>query len=136
MQSVVFLCVANSARSQMAEGLARSKAPDGWEVFSAGSRPGALHPLAIQVMQEIGIDVSGYRSKGFGEVPIRDADVVVTLCAEQECPVAATTGERLAWPLPDPAVPTDADPLVEFRSVRDEIARRLDRFFSARGTVR
>jgi arsenate reductase len=87
-------------------------------------------------MQEIDIDISGHRSKGFDEVPVRYADVVVTLCAEEECPVAATTGERLAWPLPDPAAATGADPLAEFRSVRDEIARRLEQFFAARETSR
>ncbi len=131
MPSLIFLCVANSARSQMAEGLARASAPNGWRVYSAGSRPGKLSSRAVDAMREIGIDISQQRSKGMDEVPLADADVVVRLCAEQECPVAHTTGRFLDWALPDPAAPaaSDAAQLARFREVRDAIAERLAAFW-------
>ena len=131
MPKLVLLCVANSARSQMAEGLARASAPPGWEVYSAGSAPTRVNPHAIEAMQEIGIDISGHRSKGLDAVPLTDADVVATLCAEEECPVAFTRGRRLAWPHPDPAAPTadEAAQRESFRHVRDMIGERLERFW-------
>lgn len=129
MPSVVFLCVANSARSQMAEGLARASAPPGWDVYSAGSRPGSVHKCAVEALQEIGIDISTHSSKGLEAVPLANAAFVITLCAEEECPVAYTSGTRLAWPLPDPAA-ADADhQLDRFRAVRDELARRIHRLW-------
>lgn len=130
----MFLCVANAARSQMAEGLARAKAPPGWTVYSAGSNPGTLHPLAVRVMREVGIDISGQRSKGLESVPLDGADIVVTLCAEEVCPVAPQVRTRLHWPLPDPAAvagPEEAQ-LRAFRHVRDEIAKRLDTLWKMR----
>lgn len=108
----------------MAEGLARASAPAGWRVFSAGSRPGRLNPAAVDAMREIGIDISHHRSKGLDAVPVGEADYVVTLCAEEECPVAFTGGRRLAWPHPDP---TTAPNLAEaFREVRDAIREHVD----------
>src|SRR5262245_35336924 len=92
---VLFLCVHNSARSQMAEGFARQLEPPGVEVWSAGSEPGTVHPLAIRVMSEIGIDLGAARSKGVDAVPWREADTVVTLCGEEVCPVLATTVRRV-----------------------------------------
>lgn len=132
MPSIVFLCVANSARSQMAEGLARATAPAGWEVYSAGSRPGRLSSRAVEVMREIGIDISQQCAKGLDHVPLAAADVVVTLCAEEECPVAFTRARRLHWPFPDPAA-GDGD-LEGFRAVRDAIAERLRDFWAEIGT--
>jgi arsenate reductase len=131
MPSVIFLCVANSARSQIAEGLARSSAPDGWEVYSAGSEPGQLSRRAVEAMREIGIDISHQYSKGLDDVPLADADVVITLCAEEECPVAYTSGRRLAWPLPDPADPANSEEEEQaaFRAVRDIIQSRLAEFW-------
>ena len=85
-RGILFLCVANSARSQMAEGIARTLAPAGVEVFSAGSNPGRLNPLAMQALAEIGIDLSGHRSKGIPEVPADRVDTIITLCAEEVCP--------------------------------------------------
>lgn len=128
MSTVVFLCVANSARSQMAEGLARARAPAGWRVHSAGSDPGTLHPLAVQVMSEIGIDIRHHRSKGLDAVPVESADVIVTLCAEEVCPVTPAAPVRLHWPLPDPAgvMGPDHARLRAFRHVRDEIGKRLE----------
>jgi arsenate reductase len=127
-KTVVFLCVANSARSQMAEGLARAHAPGGWRVFSAGSNPGRLSSTAVEAMREIGIDISAHRSKGMEDVPLEDADLIITLCAEEVCPVVpGGRARRLHWPLPDPAAVTgDAGARLErFRAVRDDLARRI-----------
>lgn len=131
MPKLILLCVANSARSQMGEALARASAPPGWEVYSAGSQPTQVNPLAIDAMKEVGIDMSDHRSKGLDEVPIEDADFVITLCAEEECPVAFTRGTRLAWPHPDPAAPapTEQAQRQSFRDVRDMVNNRLKRFW-------
>lgn len=136
MSHVVFLCVANASRSQMAEGLARASAPPGWKVYSAGSRPGTLSSNAVEVMREIGIDISTHRAKGLDEVPLAEADVVITLCAEEECPVAYTKGKRLAWPHPDPGAPGDGDALERFRSVRDQLKQRIETFWATEGAAR
>ena len=135
MPKLILLCVANSARSQMGEALARASAPPGWEVYSAGSRPSQVNPYAIEVMEELGIDMTGHQSKGLDEVPLEDADFVITLCAEEECPVAYTKGKRLAWPHPDPAAPapTERAQRQSFRDVRDMIRNRLDRFWHEHG---
>ena len=121
MPTVLFLCVGNSARSQMAEGLARAMAPagNGYRFFSAGSKPGTLNPLAVRALAEAGIDIAHHRSKGLDDVPLADADVIVTLCAEEVCPFVPGAVRRLHWPLPDP---TD---LEDFRSARDELRRLL-----------
>lgn len=124
---VLFLCVANSARSQMAEGIARALAPASVKVSSAGSRPTALNPLAVKALAEIGIDASGQRSKSVDEVQADDVDAVITLCAEEVCPVFLGRARRVHWALPDPAhVPgDDAARLEAFRRVRDELRGRL-----------
>jgi thioredoxin type arsenate reductase len=134
--TLVFLCVANAARSQMAEGLARASAPPGWSVFSAGSSPGTLNPLAVAALREVGIDISHHRSKGLDDVPYADADVVITLCAEEVCPVVPARVRRLHWPLPDPArfAGTEAERLAAFRKVRDDLARRIAAFWSTAAT--
>ena len=126
MTSLLFLCVANSARSQMAEGLARARFGSA-RVASAGSSPTAVHPLAIAALGEIGIDISGQQSTSVEAIDPTSVDVVVTLCAEEVCPVFPGPVSRLHWPMPDPvgAAGSDADRLERFRSVRDEIARRL-----------
>ena len=127
MSTVAFLCVANSSRSQMAEGLARAFGPGTWRFFSAGSNPGRVNPLAVEAMREIGIDISHYRSKGTEEIPLDEADVLVTLCAEEVCPVVPGRAQRLTWPLPDPAAVTgsNAERLEAFRAARDQIRDRL-----------
>lgn len=86
-RGLLFLCVANSARSQMAEGIARSLAPLDTTIWSAGSAPTRVRPEAIAVLAEVGIDISGHRSKAVGEIPADEVDTVITLCAEEECPV-------------------------------------------------
>ena len=124
---LLFLCVANSARSQMAEGLARDRFGDAVNVQSAGSKPMRLNPLAIRVLAEIGIDITHHRSKSVEEIDPATVDVVVTLCAEEVCPVFLGKARRLHWPLPDPAAAegTGEERLQMFREVRDEIIRRL-----------
>lgn len=128
---LLFLCVANSARSQMAEGIARSLAPAGVTVSSAGSRPTRVNPLAIQALAELGIDLRGHTSKAVETIPPDDVDVVITLCAEEECPVFLGKALRLHWGLPDPggAGLDDAQQLQSFRDVRDELVRRLSVVF-------
>ena len=125
--SVLFLCVANSARSQLAEGLARRLAPAGTRVFSAGSEPGVINPLAVRALEEAGIDASAQRSKGLDAVPLDEIDLVITLCAEEVCPIFPRPVRRLHWPLPDPAkaTGTEEERLAAFRAVRDELASRM-----------
>ena len=125
---LLFLCVANSARSQMAEGLAQRLAPPGTRVYSAGSEPASVNPLAVRAMAEIGIDISKHRSKSVDEIPVDQVDVVVTLCAEEVCPVFPGSVRRLHWPVDDPARAggSEAERLEAFRRVRDEIGRRLE----------
>jgi arsenate reductase len=126
-QSIVFLCVANSVRSQMAEGMARAMLGSRARVQSAGSNPGRVHPLAIRVMAEIGIDISQHASKSIDALDLDGVDTVVTLCAEQACPVLSGSARWLHWPVADPATAegNDHERLVRFRQVRDEIRRRL-----------
>jgi arsenate reductase len=132
---LVFLCVANSARSQMAEGLARHLFADRVDVQSAGSRPSRVNPNAISVMAEIGADILTQTSKSIDAVDVQHADLVVTLCADEVCPVVPGKVERLHWPLPDP-VAASPDRMVEaFRSVRDELIRRLKDLGRARGWI-
>ncbi len=100
---VLFLCVANSARSQMAEGIARSLAPPGVKVSSAGSRPTSVNALAVRALDEIGLDIRGQRSKSVDSISPEGIDVVVTLCAEEVCPVFLGKAHRVHWGLPDPA---------------------------------
>ncbi len=124
---VLFLCVANSARSQMAEGIARSLAPAAVRISSAGSKPSKVNPLAIQALAEIGIDITGHHSKSVNDIPPGDVDTVITLCAEEVCPVFLGKAHRVHWGLPDPAGSgaTPEEQLQAFRNVRDELRRRL-----------
>jgi len=128
VRNLVFLCVQNSARSQMAEGLARASAPRGLQVWSAGSHPYEVRPQVGTVLSELGIDSSGQHSKGIEEVPIDETSLVITLCAEQICP--AVPGARvLHWPIDDPATGGSDKPeeqLQRFRKVRDHIRARID----------
>jgi thioredoxin type arsenate reductase len=129
---VLFLCVANSARSQMAEGIARALAPASVKISSAGSQPSRLNPLAVKALAEIGIDISQHRSKSVDDIPPGDMDVVVTLCAEEVCPVFLGKALRVHWGLPDPAGADgdEAARLEAFRRVRDELRRRLAVIFA------
>lgn len=124
--AVLILCTGNSCRSHLAEGLLRAAAGDLFEVHSAGSKPaGYVHPLAIRVMQEIGIDLSTHRSKSMNEFLQTPVETVITVCgnADQACPVYPGQVNRHHWPFYDPAhaTGTEEEQLAVFRRVRDEI---------------
>jgi arsenate reductase (thioredoxin) len=129
-QNIVFLCVANSARSQMAEGLARDLFGEGVTVASAGSAPSRVNPFAVRAMAERGIDLSGHVSKSVTTLDPTGVDLVITLCAEEECPVFLCDAARRSWAMPDPdrgdEALTDAQRLHHFREARDAIRGRLE----------
>ena len=131
---ILFLCVANSARSQMAEGIARSLAPKGVRVSSAGSVPSFVRQHALQVLKEIGIDISGHRSKGLDSIDAGSIDAVITLCADEICPVFLGKAARVHWGLPDPTAVTGTEEthINAFRSVRDELRHRLKVLFAGK----
>lgn len=125
---VLFLCTANSARSQIAEGLLRAAAPPGTVVASAGSRPGILHPLAVSVMRARGIDISRQRSKHITELASAEFDMVVTVCdrVREECPDFHGAPESVHWSVPDPVGASgDNDGLAPFERAADELSTRV-----------
>lgn len=127
---VLFLCTGNSARSQMAEGLLREITGERFEVFSAGTHPVGVNPLAIEAMQEVGIDISRHRSKNVKEFLGQPIEYVITVCdrAKEACPIFPGTYKFLSWSLDDPATATgtkDAK-LEAFRRIRDEISRNIE----------
>jgi arsenate reductase (thioredoxin) len=134
-KKVLILCTGNSARSQMAEGLLRHEAGDRFEVFSAGTHPTTVRPEAIAVMNEIGIDISGHRSKGVDEFVGRDLDYVVTVCdnAKESCPVFPGNTKRLHWSFQDPAAVqgTEDERKAAFRRIRDQIQERIRTYLRA-----
>ncbi|HTL10948.1 MAG TPA: arsenate reductase ArsC [Bdellovibrionota bacterium] len=130
---ILFMCVANSARSQLAEGLARDLFPQA-EIESAGSAPSKLNSFAVAVMKEVGVDISHQYSKSVDDLDpafVAGLDYVITLCAEEVCPVLLSKAKKLHWPHPDPA---SKEPLPEqvalqrFREARDAIRSRLVAF--------
>ncbi len=128
--AVLILCTGNSCRSHLAEGLLRKIAGDLFEVRSAGSKPaGYVHPRAIQVMHEVGIDISGHQSKSMTEFLQTPITTVITVCsqADQACPMFPGQVNRHHWPFDDPAKATgsEEEQLAVFRRVRDEIHRVL-----------
>jgi arsenate reductase len=129
---ILFLCVANSARSQMAEGLARMILGARARVMSAGSEPSRVNPYAVEVMGELGVDLGAHHSKSVQTIDPEEVGTVITLCAEEVCPVFLGKARRLHWPIPDPA---SHDPsvsrdemLARFRTARDTIRSMLERF--------
>jgi arsenate reductase (thioredoxin) len=135
--NLLFMCVANSARSQMAEGLARKMFGSNAHVESAGSKPSKVNPFAVLAMKELGIDLSRHFSKSFDELKppfIDEVDYIITLCAEEVCPVVVSRAEKLHWPEPDPAGHggSDEEQLRRFREARDAIASRLMSFAEAK----
>ena len=124
------MCVANSARSQMAEGLARARFGESMRVQSAGSQPTRVNPYAIEVMREVGVDLRAHASKSVAAIDPATVDTVVTLCAEEVCPLFLGQARRLHWPIEDPASDdpslTRDELLGRFRTARDAIAARLD----------
>ena len=134
---ILFLCTGNSCRSQMAEGILRASAGDSLDVQSAGSKPaGYVHPLAIQVMKEIGIDISGHRSKHLDEFLQQKIETVITVCgnADQACPMFPGQVNRHHWGFEDPAKAegTDEEKLAVFRRVRDEIKLVFEAYAAGR----
>ncbi len=124
-RSLLFLCVANSARSQIAEGIARHWFGDAIRVQSAGSQPGEVRPEAVQVLAELGIDIAEQRSKSVDAIDPGSVDTVITLCAEEFCPAYLGQTRRLHWGLADPAAVEGEARLGAFRRTRDELMRRL-----------
>jgi two-component system phosphate regulon sensor histidine kinase PhoR len=139
--ATLFLCTGNSCRSQMAEGFARQLVRDGHRVYSAGTAPKEIHPMAIQVMKEVGIDISGQHLKGVESIPLNQVQRIVTLCGEaaENCPALSEKVEHIHWSLSDPALvqgPRD-EILRSFREVRDQIHKQVEELFAAasRGTA-
>lgn len=132
---VLILCTGNSARSQMAEGLLRHDGGDRFEVFSAGTKPSRVRPEAIEVMRELGIDISGHRSKSVDEFSGQEFDYVITVCdnANESCPVFPGRTRRVHWRFEDPAEVKgdEATRVAVFRRVRDEIRERLAGFIGS-----
>lgn len=131
-KKILVLCTGNSARSQMGEGLFRAELGDAFEVFSAGTRPSAVRPEAIAVMKEIGIDISGHRSKSVDEFAGQSFDYLVTVCdnARDNCPVFPAGAVRLHWSFEDPDSVRDNQDhrLAAFRRIRDQIRDRVQAF--------
>jgi arsenate reductase len=125
VKRVLFLCSHNAARSQMAEGFLRKSAGDRFSVESAGTKATTIHPLAVRAMREVGIDISGQRSKSVDDVG-EGWDVVVTVC-DASCPIPPRSGLKLRWSFPDPALAggDEEQRLVAFRTVRDGIEKRV-----------
>lgn len=130
---ILFMCVANSARSQLAEGLAYQIFSHA-DIKSAGSHPAKLNPFAVQVMKDIGIDISKHYSKSVDDLPsdfLADLDYVITLCAEEVCPILISKAKKLHWPFSDPAskqILSEEISLKRFRETRDSINRRIQEF--------
>lgn len=126
---ILFLCVANSARSQMAEGLARRRFGARVAVQSAGSEPSRVNPYAVEVMAEVGVDLGTHHSKSVQSIDPAEVGTVITLCAEEVCPAFLGAARRLHWPVADPATQDTTLPrdemLARFRAARDQIDARL-----------
>ena len=127
----MFLCTANSCRSQMAEGLAKEICKGVLEIYSAGLMSATIHKKAIAVMKELGIDISEQKSKTINEDLLREMDFVVTLCfnAEDLCPSTPPGTKRIYWPIKDPVgmLGTEEEIMAEFRRTRDEIKGRVQK---------
>src|SRR5688500_15170553 len=134
---VLILCTGNASRSQMAEAFLRAAAKGRFEVASAGSKPaGYVHPLAVKVMKEAGIDISSQRSKNLSEFLPRTVDTVITVCdaADQACPIFPGQSNRHHWPFADPsnAPGTEDEKLAAFRQTRDQIRRTFEAYAAGR----
>ncbi len=138
-KKILVLCTGNSARSQMAEGLFRAEGGGGFEIFSAGTKPGSVRPEAIAVMREIGIDLSGHRSKSVDEFSGQSFDYVVTVCdnARDACPVFPAGTQRIHWSFEDPAAVQggELERLAAFRRIRDGIHERVSAFYRERAAA-
>ena len=129
---VMFLCTGNSARSQIAEGYLRHLGGERFDVLSAGTEPSVVNPLSVEVMREVGIDLATHVSKSVDTIDPATVDIVITLCAEEVCPMFLGRAERLHWPIPDPA---SDDPslsretmLERFRTARETLREKLESY--------
>lgn len=137
---VLFLCTHNSSRSQMAEGLLHARGGAAFAVFSAGTEPRSVHPLAIEAMRELGIDISGHTAKGidtFASAP--PMHLVITVCdeAQEACPMFPRARKQVHWGFPDPSrvTGTEAERLAAFRHIRDLIAVKINQFLERQPSV-
>jgi arsenate reductase len=124
MSGILFLCVANSARSQLAEAICRHLEPE-IEAWSAGTDPSHVRPQVRRVLDENYINPRGLRSKSMFEVPMDEIDLIITLCREEQCPIIPAKKKHIHWPLPDPASAPDDEMDEAYRATRDELLRRL-----------
>jgi len=128
-KKILFICTGNACRSQIAEGLLMSLAPEHYEVFSAGSQPSEVHPMSIAVMQEIGIDISQHTSDPISNYLNKKIDTVITVCdnAREACPVFPSNVEKIHWSIKDPfrVWSLDSNDLVIFQETRQEIKERI-----------
>lgn len=135
MKRILVLCTGNSARSQMGEGLFRHEGRGAYEVESAGTKPSHVRPEAIAVMKELGLDISGHRSKSVNEFDGQQFDYVVTVCdnARDTCPAFPSGAQRIHWSLEDPAAIQGDDEarLAAFRRIRDQLHQNIKSFFAA-----
>jgi len=126
---VLILCYSNSVRSQMTEGFLRSLAGDRFDVYSAGIDPKEIHPLAVKVMAEIGIDISNYKSKHVKDFLSQHFGYIITVCdeADEKCPTFPDISVRMHWPFEDPAKTegSEDEKLLDFRKIRDQIKEKI-----------
>ena len=134
-QRAIFICTGNSCRSQIAEGLLRKEAGDRFDIFSAGSPPSRVHPAAISVMEEWGIDISHQKSESIDNFIDNNFDIIITVCdnANQSCPVFPNEKIRLHWSIKDPfhGWSDYQECLPPYRIARDELKKRIDEFLSS-----
>jgi arsenate reductase len=139
LKRVLILCTGNSARSQMAEGLLRHYGGGGFLVASAGLEPSFVRPEAIEVMREIGIDISGHRSKSIDEFAGQSFDFVITVCdnAQKNCPMFPSATQRIHWSIDDPAAVAGSEQIRRevFRSARDDLRKHLSEFIELARTA-
>jgi len=129
-RGILFLCTGNSCRSQMAEGFAKKMLPKDIKIFSAGLEPKGVHPTAIKVMQEIGVDISQQKSKNISEILLDKINIVITLCgdAAERCPIFPGKVKRIHWEIEDPAKAQGSDEKIAivFRKVRNKIKSYME----------
>ena len=132
---VIFICTGNSCRSQIAEGLLRKKAGDRFDIFSAGSHPSRVHPAAISVMEEWGIDISHQKSESIDNFIDNNFDIIITVCdnANQSCPVFPNEKIRIHWSIKDPfhGWSNNTEDLRPYRVARNDLKNRIDEFLSS-----
>ena len=134
MKNLLFICTENRARSQIAEGLAKHFLAHSFNVFSAGSSPAdKIHPMAVAVMAEIGIDITKQKPKNMNEIPLNDIQHAFVLCDNDNCPWLPDHIQKHDWPLSDPAANINQEPgemlIKRFRKVRDELRAKIHNFF-------